>query len=63
MTARTLILLTLLAAASSADVTYDRLLKADREPHNWLTYSGNYSSHRYSPLSQINRGNVKKSCS
>jgi alcohol dehydrogenase (cytochrome c) len=59
MTARTLILLTLLAAASSADVTYDRLLRADREPHNWLTYSGNYSSHRYSPLSQINRSNVK----
>jgi alcohol dehydrogenase (cytochrome c) len=59
MTARTLILLTLLAAASSADVTYDRLLRADREPHNWLTYSGNYSSHRYSPLSQINRGNVR----
>ena len=59
MTARTLILLALLAAASSPDVTYDRLLRADQEPHNWLTYSGNYSSHRYSALSQINRGNVR----
>ena len=40
MNARMLILLTLLAAASSADVTYDRLLHADREPHNWLTLLG-----------------------
>ena len=40
-------------------VTYDRLLRADREPQNWLSYSGNYSGHRYSPLTQINRTNVK----
>jgi alcohol dehydrogenase (cytochrome c) len=40
-------------------VTYDRLLHADREPHNWLSYSGNYAGHRYSPLTQINRSNVK----
>jgi alcohol dehydrogenase (cytochrome c) len=38
--------------------TYDRILNADREPHNWLTYGGNYSSHRYSALSQITRENV-----
>jgi alcohol dehydrogenase (cytochrome c) len=30
-----------------------------RTPHNWLLYSGNYSGHRYSPLPQINRSNVK----
>ena len=59
MTVRMLILLTLVAAASPASVTYDRLLHADREPHNWLSYSGNYSGHRYSPLSQINRSNIK----
>ena len=46
-------------SATPMVITYDRLLRADREPHNWLTYSGNYSGHRYSPLSQINRGNVK----
>ena len=40
-------------------MTYDRLLHADREPQNWLSYSGNYAGHRYSPLSQINRTNVK----
>ena len=46
MLIRMLILLTFVAAASPAEVTYDRLLHADREPHNWLSYSGNYSGHR-----------------
>jgi alcohol dehydrogenase (cytochrome c) len=59
MNVRMLILLTLLAAALPADVTYNRLLRADREPQNWLSYSGNYAGHRYSPLSQINRTNIK----
>ena len=59
MIVRVLLLLALLAAASPAEVTYDRLLRADREPHNWLSYSGNYAGHRYSPLAQINRTNVK----
>ena len=59
MHVRMLLLLPLLLAASSADVTYDRLLRADREPQNWLHYSGNYSGHRYSPLTQINRSNVR----
>jgi len=58
MTVRFLIL-AIVAAASQASVSYDRLLHADREPQNWLSYSGNYSGHRYSPLSQINRTNVK----
>ena len=39
-------------------VTYERILNADKEPGNWLTYSGNYSSHRYSPLDAITRDNV-----
>jgi alcohol dehydrogenase (cytochrome c) len=52
-------MLIVLLAAAPADVTYDRLLHADREPNNWLTYSGTYASHRYSPLTQINRTNVK----
>ena len=51
--------LMLLATFVRGDVTYDRLLHPEREPHNWLTYSGNYSSHRYSPLTQINASNVK----
>src|SRR5262245_23670804 len=40
-------------------VTSDRLAAAPNEPQNWLTYSGNYSSTRYSPLSQITPANVK----
>lgn len=42
-----------------AQVTYDRLLHADREPQNWLTYAGSYKSWRYSPLDQIRTGNAK----
>jgi alcohol dehydrogenase (cytochrome c) len=48
-----------LTGSLHAQVTYDRLLHADREPQNWLTYSGGYASNRYSLLTQINRDNVK----
>lgn len=41
-------------------VTPDRLLKAEQEPGNWLTYSGGYQSHRYSALDEINRNNARK---
>ena len=44
--------------AQGAPVTFERLLHADAEPQNWLTYSGGYDSRRYSTLSQINRSNV-----
>jgi alcohol dehydrogenase (cytochrome c) len=44
---------------AAGSVTHERILHADREPHNWLTYGGGYSSQRYSLLSQINRDNVK----
>jgi alcohol dehydrogenase (cytochrome c) len=40
-------------------VTYERLLKADQEPGNWLMYSGTYSGWRYSRLNQITAQNVK----
>jgi alcohol dehydrogenase (cytochrome c) len=42
-----------------AQVNSDRILHADREPQNWLTYGGNYASLRYSALTQITRDNVK----
>jgi len=41
-------------------VTYDRILNARSEPHNWLTYYGAYDGQRYSPLDQINKENVKR---
>src|SRR5262245_32629096 len=40
-------------------VTFDRLLRTDREPQNWLTYSGNVLGQRYSLLNQITTANVK----
>jgi alcohol dehydrogenase (cytochrome c) len=47
-----------LIAAANAEVSFERLVNAADEPHNWLTYSGTYRSERYSPLTQINKGNV-----
>lgn len=41
-------------------VTYDRLLKADQEPGNWLMYSNSYNSWRFSRLDQINTENVNR---
>ena len=41
-----------------AQVSFERLRNAENEPHNWLTYSGNYASHRFSSLTQIDRSNV-----
>src|SRR5947208_15693291 len=40
-------------------VNKERLLNADKEPQNWLMMNGDYSSQRYSRLTQINRENVK----
>ncbi len=59
MNNRILLPLVFLVGSLAAQVTYDRILQADREPQNWLTYSGGYSSLRYSLLTQINRDNVK----
>ena len=50
--------LSLCLPAMAGDVTYDRLLKANAEPQNWLMTYLTYDSHRDSPLSQINRSNV-----
>src|SRR3954465_5520308 len=36
-----------------------RILNAEREPQNWLTYSGSYASQRYSLLRDITGDNVK----
>ncbi len=46
--------------SASAQVTFERIRAAEREPGNWLTYSGNYSAHRHSALDQIHAGNVQK---
>jgi alcohol dehydrogenase (cytochrome c) len=48
----------LLAVSLGAQVTYERILNADDEPGNWLTYNRTYQSQHHSPLDQINRENV-----
>ncbi len=47
------------AVRAQQPVTFDRILHADREPQNWLTYSGGLFSHRYTPLTQITPANAK----
>ena len=47
------------SSALGADVISDRLLNADKEPHNWLMNHRTYDAQRYSPLEKINKGNVK----
>ena len=46
------------AQGGSAQVSYERLKSAAQEPGSWLTYSGNYASHRFSALDQIDASNV-----
>ena len=46
--------------ACAADVTYERLLSADKDPANWMSYHGSYKSWHYSALDQINTRNVGK---
>ena len=47
-----------LVQAQGGGVTFERLLNAAAEPHNWLTYSGDYHSNRHTTLDQITPGNV-----
>jgi len=49
-----------LAAALPAfgQVPYQRVVKSDSEPANWLTYGGNYYDQRFSGLKQLTPQNV-----
>ena len=40
-------------------VPFDRILRANQEPQNWLTYSGNLNSQRHSQLTQISPANAR----
>ena len=42
-----------------AQVTFERMVNAVKEPQNWLTHSGTYDGNRYSALNQITPDNVK----
>ena len=48
------------APPASAGVSFDRLVHADREPHNWLMYWGDFRGTHYSALKQIDAANVAR---
>jgi alcohol dehydrogenase (cytochrome c) len=72
MTTRSLLFVTLITAlgaqggrgggqnreAPVTSVAFERILSANQEPQNWLTYGGNLSSQRHSGLTQITPTNV-----
>src|SRR5437899_10851429 len=51
--------LLLAGSTMAAEVTSDRLINANNEPHNWLMNHRTYDAQRYSPLDKINKTNVK----
>jgi alcohol dehydrogenase (cytochrome c) len=55
-----LLLAAAVAPALFAQASFERLARAEREPQNWLTFSGSYMSQRYSALDQITPANVNK---
>ncbi|HYL61323.1 MAG TPA: PQQ-dependent dehydrogenase, methanol/ethanol family [Candidatus Methylomirabilis sp.] len=46
--------------ATPANVDDTRLLQADNDPGNWMTYGRTYSEQRFSPLKQVNDQNVSQ---
>jgi alcohol dehydrogenase (cytochrome c) len=46
--------------AVADDVSYSRLLAAEREPGSWLTYSGAYDGQRFSRLDLLTPANIAK---
>ncbi|MBX6323832.1 MAG: PQQ-binding-like beta-propeller repeat protein [Rhodospirillaceae bacterium] len=46
--------------SSAAEVDFERILNADKNPNDWLTYHGSLKGWNYSGLSQINTTNVDK---
>lgn len=45
-------------ATGPARVDAQRLVQADREPGNWMSHGRTYDEQRFSPLDQVNAGNV-----
>src|SRR5881397_87163 len=48
------------AAPLTGGLDYERIRNSSREPHNWLTYWGDYQGRHFSTLDQINTGNVAR---
>src|SRR5580704_15588080 len=50
---------TALTPANAGDMTFERALSPEKEPHNWLLHHGNYQGHRFSLLKDINTETAK----
>lgn len=50
---------TIKATLPPGPLTNERLRNASKEPHNWLTYWGDYAGHHFTKLNQITPSNVK----
>src|SRR5262245_20987407 len=48
------------AQAPAPNLSFDRILKSNSEPQNWMVYSGSYMSQRYSLLNQITPENARE---
>lgn len=46
-------------AAPAAAFANSEVIKLSQDPQNWVTWGGDYSGIRYSPLNQINKDNAK----
>src|SRR5690606_34374654 len=46
------------ALAQPANVNHTRMLNADNDPGNWMSWGRTYNEQRFSPLAQINDTNV-----
>ena len=51
-------MLTAAMPAAAAEVTPERLVNADKEPQNWLSYWGDLEGRHFSALNQITPANV-----
>jgi quinohemoprotein ethanol dehydrogenase len=47
------------AATAAVGVTAAKLVNADKNPGEWLSHGRDYSEQRFSPLTKVNRANVK----
>ncbi|AKH42190.1 PQQ-dependent dehydrogenase (methanol/ethanol family) [Altererythrobacter atlanticus] len=47
-------------ARQPGDITEERLLSAENDPDNWLGHGRTYAEQRFSPLSDINDGNISQ---
>ena len=47
-------------SVGAADLNHARIVQADQEPGNWMSYGRSYSEQRFSPLKAVNDQNVNQ---